>query len=815
MRRRFLVGGSAICALVLTATPTRAADKDEIKAAIEKGVAFLKNNQQLGGSWHTEVRDSVPIDPNSVTVGATALVGLTLVECEVRVDDDAIVKAADFVRRGSVYLTSTYALSLAIMFLDRLGDPDDDRLIQSMGIRLLAGQTTDGGWVYQCPDIGPDEAKRLLTAIKQRSELSTKRPKAQPADRKERPALPKELQDQLRSKRQRPSVQGGDNSNTQFAMLALWVARRHGLPVEQALTASETRFRGSQHRDGGWSYMPGMPATPAMTCAGLLGLAVGQGVTTETALRTGGSKPRNAPTRAVADAAVRAGLTALGNVIGQPTRKKRETAQLPRAADGNLYYFLWSLERVAVIYGLTTIGGKDWYGWGSEVLLERQGRQGAWIGKYGMMVDTSFALLFLRRANLARDLTATLKGKVQDPGEARLTSGGGNQPGNKPGSSGDDPKTPVAKNPTPAAPANSDNDEAAVARLSNQLVNAAAADRERLLEQYRDAKGFVYTDALAIAIPQLSAEAKIKARDALAERLTRMTAATIRKKLKEDSSELRRAAALACAMKEEKQHIPDLIAALEDREMSVVLAARTGLKHLTKQDFGPRKDATAAERTKAVEDWKEWWKKHEEDVREGGTAPNSVGTSKAGPIEAEVKKLQGTWTVLTLEMSENKSGKIGPPKTGLSTVDSQLTFRGNKFVSPESQDTYEQTYVVDPTKIPRTIDVRTSESIARGIYSLFGDHLVLCLAGAKQDRPVDFAKPPKADSEQCVMVLKRGQLEKGAFDAIGEEMERRQGTWTMDAVEDESKRLTKEMQEKTGLKIDTPRSSRQLTNLGI
>jgi len=36
------------------------------------------------------------------------------------------------------------------------------------------------------------------------------------------------------------------------------------------------------------------------------------------------------------------------------------------------------------------------------------------------------------------------------------------------------------------------------------------------------------------------------------------------------------------------------------------------LKHLTKQDFGPRKDATAEERAKAVEDWKAWWKKHEE-----------------------------------------------------------------------------------------------------------------------------------------------------------------------------------------------------------
>src|SRR5205823_11670450 len=90
---------------------------------------------------------------------------------------------------------------------------------------------------------------------------------------------------------------------------------------------------------------------------------------------------------------------------------------------GDIYYFLWSVERVAVAYGLKTIGNRDWYEWGSKYLLDNQGKDGGWVGRYEGGVDTCFALLFLRRANLAVDLSARLKG-VKDPGERNLRAGG-------------------------------------------------------------------------------------------------------------------------------------------------------------------------------------------------------------------------------------------------------------------------------------------------------------------------------------------------------------------------------------------------------
>ncbi len=76
-------------------------------------------------------------------------------------------------------------------------------------------------------------------------------------------------------------------------------------------------------------------------------------------------------------------------------------------AMGDLYFF-WSIERVAVIYGLKTIEGKDWYGWGSEVIVANQKTDGSWQEWYPGIPDTCFALLFLKRANLARDLTTKL-----------------------------------------------------------------------------------------------------------------------------------------------------------------------------------------------------------------------------------------------------------------------------------------------------------------------------------------------------------------------------------------------------------------------
>lgn len=366
--------------------------------AIDAGVVALKRLQQRDGTWrHTNM-------------GATSLAALTLLECGEEPDSPAVVSAAAAIRNASIGETHTYSISLAILFLDRLGDVRDIPLIESLTVRLLAGQTSRGGWSYNCPAIGQAEMIRLGQIVQQRNVLKGGKelPKRKPGEKRTVKDLAPQIKQQLMLiNRFAPGAKQNhdDNSNTQFATLALWVARRHGLPVHQAIARIDARYRLIQQVDGGWSYSGnppgrGMPAGPmsgstaAMTCAGLLGLAVNYGSVRELIKdKKKMPDPKN-------DRSLKAGLLALSTAIGIPM----EGNQFMRGAvninnrNGTAYYFLWSLERVAVALDLRTIGKKDWYEWGSQVLLKNQARDGSWQGNYSAYgADTCFALLFLRR----------------------------------------------------------------------------------------------------------------------------------------------------------------------------------------------------------------------------------------------------------------------------------------------------------------------------------------------------------------------------------------------------------------------------------
>src|SRR5205085_2135624 len=149
-----------------------------------------------------------------------------------------------------------------------------------------------------------------------------------------------------------------DPSNTQFAALALWAGRRYGMPTQAALLRVDAYFRATQNRDGGWSYFPappaagpvpgapptlatpGMGSTASMTCAGILGLALGHGgVVDLLAAKDGKVRPRDI----TKDARLMAGLQALGTAIGHPTSAWKGPGAKPSVAriDGKGYYYLW------------------------------------------------------------------------------------------------------------------------------------------------------------------------------------------------------------------------------------------------------------------------------------------------------------------------------------------------------------------------------------------------------------------------------------------------------------------------------------------
>ncbi len=603
--RTRLIGG-AVALLLLPVLGVRAADEQALQRAIGRGVAFLKKQQDKSkGTW--TYFESTP--------GATALAGLTLLECDVPPSDRAVQRAAAALRPASVTLTHTYSLALAILFFDRLGEPADVPLIQAMGVRLLAGQKASGGWTYECPANSREETHRLTTHIKKRPPAGGR----EPPGRDDRPALSKELQQQLRHINPQAGPQHTDNSNTKFATLALWVARRYGVPAETALSRVESRFRGTRNADGGWGYLPGGQGAlgqslGSMTCAGLLGLAFGHGSAVESSLRTGvkpteGRPPLPDPTQ---DRAVQQGLAFLAGLFSRPLHPGGREASPFFNQKGDEYYFLWALERVAVAYGLETIGRTDWYAWGTHYLLARQRSDGGWQGKYAASVDTCFALLFLRRANLSKDLTATLKGRVGDlSGNKRQKAEDRGQKTEdreqKAEDKGQKAEDKGQKTEDRGQKTENGNLDAEIGRLVMNLLQAPAERQEQLLSQYKKAHGVAYTQALAAVIPKLPDGSKRKARDALAERLARMTARTLQGRLNDEDAEIRRAAALACAMRDERSHVPDLIARLQDSEPAVARAAHAALKSLTGKDFGPASGASEAEKGRAVRAWKAWW----------------------------------------------------------------------------------------------------------------------------------------------------------------------------------------------------------------
>jgi hypothetical protein len=634
MNKWLALGLLATMTWAIGSTPAQAVDKAAIDQAVEKGVQALRTLQRPDGTW-----------PYS-EIGATALAGLALLECGVKEDDKAVQHAANAVRKASPKLTQTYSITLSILFLDRLGDPDDVPLLEALIVRVLAGQDPgSGGWSYTCPSSSPAETRRLEATINKRKEEEGSRELRKPLTKRKFEDLSPEIQKQLHALERGeplapPAVPGfpqanppgavrvapglaGDNSNTQFASLALWVGRRYGVPINDALTRLDRRFRTMQMEDGGWTYMPrwqpaGMPnignplgtnSTATMTCAGLLALAITDGATLELSQEEKTKRPKLDLNK---DIKLRRGLEALGNVIGSPRGIEGYgpggvgVKPPPGRVGGRTYYFLWSLERVAVALDLDTIGKKDWYNWGAEILLDNQSPNGTWRGDYADSgADTCFALLFLKRANLARDLTAQIKGKVKDPGERVLrgTVGFNKLSGRKiqSGIETNDSK-PLEKPLSPTLDTES-------GQLADQLLKENGDRQNDLLEKMESAKGVQYTEALAAAIPRLEGGAQRKAREALANRLTRMKDETLAEYLQDEDAEIRRGAALAVGQKESKALVPNLIELLRDPQLSVVRAAHASLKALTEQDFGPAVKATREERDQAMLKWAEWWSK--------------------------------------------------------------------------------------------------------------------------------------------------------------------------------------------------------------
>ncbi len=310
-----------------SAPPSAAAESlaAQVNLAIEKGVAWIRKWQKEDGDFDTHYTKDYPD-------GVTALALYTLLRSGVPAEDPIVRKALEALRYRK--LTHTYSAGLRVLALDALNDPGLDDTIRSV-------------------------AKWLEDEVNERDRVWDSSPKNNQTDL----------------------------SNTQFAVLGLWAAERHGFKAKDATWSNLLLVMPSyQTVEGGFFYSQNREAkvaTGGVTVAGILALEIAMA-------RVDPHRTENGPL-------LKRAKECLARAWEYMDRRFTPSTNFEGAYAFRhdwFYYYLWGVERVAAVANREKIGGRDWYTEGARVLVEAQRGEGDW----GNLHDSCFALLFLRRA---------------------------------------------------------------------------------------------------------------------------------------------------------------------------------------------------------------------------------------------------------------------------------------------------------------------------------------------------------------------------------------------------------------------------------
>lgn len=325
---------------------------EAVRQAIQRGTNFLKREQLAAGNW---------LEHMGYPGGVTALCTLALLNAGVPPEDETVQRALEYLRR--IPPQRTYVVSLQTMVFCR-ADPERDRPLVLRNVRALEKwQIRDGpnrgAWAY--PE-GP-----------------------------------------------------GDNSNSQFALLALYEAERIGVQVNAQTWQSAQRYwRQCQNPDGSWGYTRGARGSGSMTTAGITSLVITADRLGEPDALVEGQRILPCQRNGRGDNPVERAVQWLANNF---------SVEENPAAPGSpwLLYYLYGLERVGRLTNRRFIGKHDWYREGADYLVIRA-RGGPlsdhWVGR-GMIerdprLGTAFALLFLSKGRWPVLLSKVKHGKEDD-----------------------------------------------------------------------------------------------------------------------------------------------------------------------------------------------------------------------------------------------------------------------------------------------------------------------------------------------------------------------------------------------------------------
>jgi hypothetical protein len=390
-------------------------------------------------------------------------------------------------------------------------------------------------------------------------------------------------------------AEGGDTSISQYAILGLWEATRHGLDVPETTWSRAARWHiATQAPDGGFVYHPtdtNSKTTYTMTVAGTGSLLVCRRhlypterdeAAVESVATARKKKSRKfgvlergedveklptAPEAAPAPDAI-VSLAALKGSIerGHGWLRGKFTA---KPETGWPTYYLYGIERLAALYGPGFLGGRDWYGEGQVVLSQMQAATGGLTDQATPSGATSFAVLFLVRATAK--IVAPLK-RVATYGTGLLVGGRG-LPDNLADARLKGGTVESKKVKTPV--------EELLAQLENPTALEVDAQQDQLVEQ-------ISTDEIRALVGQTDRLLKL-ARD--------------------KRVEVRRTAFWALGRADDLRVVPVLIEALRDADSACVVEARNALQFLSRRpvDEPPGDEPSEEQKLAAVKSWKKWY----------------------------------------------------------------------------------------------------------------------------------------------------------------------------------------------------------------
>ena len=338
-RWRWLLAASAAGWLAASWTPDLASaapapaagvTRDEVEQSIKMGVNFLLGIQRPDGTWGKEA-------------GESALVTLALLTAGESPGSEPMRRALEALRTARYNAThQTYTVALLTMAF-AAADPEKYRVeIARNAEGLEQAQTGSGAWTYS-------------SAFGRGG--------------------------------------GGDNSNTQYALLGLHAASEAGFAVRPEVWFRARRYwETTQNHDGSWGYHPGGGSSGSMTCAGISSLIIT------------GLKQSRGREQLVGDRIDRCGEEAVSPSLQRGIdwlSGRFDVTQNIGSGQTWHYYYLYGLERVGRLSGRRFFGNHDWYRDGAAYLVRSQDPlQGFWRGQ-GQEADpiltTSFSLLFLAK----------------------------------------------------------------------------------------------------------------------------------------------------------------------------------------------------------------------------------------------------------------------------------------------------------------------------------------------------------------------------------------------------------------------------------